>query len=157
MPPPGHLAVVGVNEAAAPEGDTARLLRGSSGIQRALHVVVMGLGVGVRWASTQAPDTRLPRRRRAWRARFSRTEPHPRGATLLCRAAPGRAGVRTPHPRRGTGIGQEALLPPAAGPAVGNGESQTCARQIRADGQRFGEDQTGQRRARWQDAELGAR
>ena len=55
-----------------------------------------------------------PRRGRAWRARVSRTEPHPRGAALVCRVAPGRAGVRTPRPRRGTGIGQEALLPSVA-------------------------------------------
>jgi hypothetical protein len=56
-------------------GEAGRCARGehrpsparSSGIQHALHVVVMGLGGGVRWRSTQVPDTRLPRRCRAWR------------------------------------------------------------------------------------------
>jgi hypothetical protein len=140
-------AAVELNEAGGARGGHRPSPARSSGIQRALHVVVMGLGVGVRWASTQVPDTRLPRRCRAWRARFSRTEPHSRGAVLLCRAAPGRAGVRVPHPRRGTGIGQEARLAPVVGRPSATVNRGTWPHQIRAHGQRIGEDRAGQRQA----------
>jgi hypothetical protein len=102
---PAHLVAVRLNEARRrARGEHRPSPARSSGIQRALHVVVMGLGGGVRWRSTQVPDTRLPRRCRAWRARFSRTEPNSRGTALLCRAAPGRSGVRMPHPRPGAGL-----------------------------------------------------